>query len=157
MPVSRPLAITILSSSILMGSASIAQAHSHLPGCAHPETKDLVVEIIVNNIERQRRGLINSDVTGAELDWQIDSFSLKYITLIYTNEQTGALTCQATLHGKRDRKYWNDIDINAWNWKPLVDELEQSGHWEHHDISTMEYTVSADAEDPEYFIVSIAY
>ena len=114
----------------------------------------MVMEVVEDNIVEQRQGLINSDVTNAQLDWQLDSLSLKYITLVGRNEQTGTLACQATIHGKRDRKYWADTGP-TWQW--LVDDLEKSGHWEYHDISTFQYTVAESAEDPEFIIVSVVY
>ena len=84
-------------------------------------------------------------IAANELYWQLDAFSLKYITLIDTNKQTGALTCHATLHGKKDKKYWSDpSELPNWYWK-------------YEDITMMEYTVAESAEDPEFIIVSVVY
>lgn len=145
MPVSRLFTATILSVGILWGYTSMARAQSDLPGCADPQVKDMALQIVVKNLEKHIRGMEPWQARTNGLYWQLDAFSLKYITLVDTNEQTGALTCRATLHGKKDKIYWDDpSELPSW-------------FWEYEDITTMEYTVAESAEDPEFLIVSVVY
>ena len=116
----------------------------------------MVLELVEDNIKQHQKGLENWQIRVNNADWQLGSFSLKYITLVDVNEYTGALTCQTTLHGKRDRGYWDDLG-KGWYSKIQVEDLERTGHWEYHDISVFNYTVAESAEDPEFIIVSVVY
>ena len=153
MPISLLVKYGLLSGAIFIGSTVAVQAQSDLPGCADDVVKRVAKEIVVENIEREIRKNGIEWAVLLDLDWQLDSFSLKYIALAHANEQTGMLTCHATLNGKRDRKYFGT--------DPLLAEerarKEEQGYWDYHDISAMQYTISESAENPEYFIINVIY
>ena len=153
MPISQLVKYGPLSSAIFIGSTVAVQAQSDLPGCVDDVVKRVAIEIVIENIEREIRKNGKEWAVLLDLDWQLDSFSLKYISLTEIDEQTSALTCHATLHGKRDRKYFGS--------DPLLAEerarKEEQGYWNYHDISAMQYTISESAENPEYFIINVIY
>lgn len=153
MPVSRLVKYALASTTIFLGSTVAVQAQSDLPGCADEVVKEIVLDIVVENIEKEIRKNSELQVMMLELDWELDAFSLKYISLVHINEQTGALTCHATLHGRRDVRYFGT--------NPKLEEtrarLEKQGYWDYQDITRMQYIIADSAEDPEYFIVSVRY
>ena len=153
MPISHLVKYGLLSSAIFLSSTVAVQAQSDLPGCADQVVKDIVLDIISENIERERKGLPALVQLELELDWQIETFALAYITLQSRNEITGKLVCHASLQGQRDRAIYNKISESV---QPFL-FLEGRGYWDRHNITAMEYHISQSAEDPEYFVVSVIY
>ena len=161
MPISRLVKYGLLSTTIYMGSTVAVQAQSDLPGCADQQVKGIVTSIIAENMQEHLQQLSLSELGLVEYrwDWVLESFYITHIVLADYNEHTGALDCNASLRGKRDRQMWEramstqlGMDVDGIRERHI-----QSGYWKDQDILPVQYTVSQSAEDPEYFIVNVIY
>lgn len=159
MPISRLVKYGLLSSAIFLGSTIAVQAQSDLPGCADQQVKDVVIEIMVESFQEETRYSTEKLLVDTGREWNPNSFNVIHIILADYNEHTGALTCNATLRGKRDREMWERVWINykGMNITKARQRNLERGYWEEQDLNYLEYSVSQSAEDPEYFIVSVSY